>query len=212
MKHTKALWGILFVSMFAVSVSGTAFAEEMADGEAPADDGKGIYGGFQAGGSLWDEGDDSSFGWRANVWAHPFAYLGVEQLANFVSLEVAFVDLGKITPGSDSTLGNGGQADAGEVRTSVDGWEFSIVPTLPLPVGPGIALFGKAGIFLWDADIRSATDSGESDQDLVYGAGAMMDLPMNFGARVEWTRHRLNFDVGNEDVDLITGGFYYRFR
>ena len=114
MKHTKALWGILFVSMFAVSVSGTAFAEEMADGEAPADDGKGIYGGFQAGGSLWDEGDDSSFGWRANVWAHPFAYLGVEQLANFVSLEVAFVDLGKITPGSDSTLGNGGQADAGE--------------------------------------------------------------------------------------------------
>jgi len=119
-------------------------------------------------------------------------------------VELAYVDLGKA---SYSGFFGAAPVTGGTVKTS--GLNISAVGTLPL--GSGFALFGKAGLFTWEAKANdttgglpfSATDDGV---DLSLGIGASYDFTKNFAIRAEWERFKA---VG--DIDLLSVGVVYKF-
>jgi len=106
----------------------------------------------------------------------------------------------------------------------LSGLNFSAVGTYPL--NPSFALFGKLGVFAWNAKANdttggasfSATDNGA---DLSFGLGASYNITKNVGVRVEWERFKAG---GGEDattgfpnvtssanIDLLSLGVVYRF-
>ena len=133
-----------------------------------------------------------------------FKFFGGYQFNQNFGLELAWVDLGKA---SYSGTFSGLPVTGGSVKTS--GLNVSAVGTLPL--GAGFALFGKAGIFAWEATANDTTGglpfSGKDDgADFSFGVGASYDLTKNFAIRAEWERFKA---VG--DIDLLSVGLVYRF-
>ncbi|MDH5620433.1 MAG: porin family protein, partial [Gammaproteobacteria bacterium] len=71
------------------------------------------------------------------------------------------------------------------------------------------SLFGRAGVFFWDAEIivdGFSIDVPEDDNPY-YGAGARVDISPNFTLVGDWSRYELD-DV---DTDVISIGFQYYF-
>jgi len=133
-----------------------------------------------------------------------FKFFGGYQFNQNFGLELAWVDLGKAS--YSGTFG-GIPVSGGTVKTS--GLNISAVGTLPL--GSGFALFGKAGLFAWEAEANDVTGglpfSGTEDgTDLSYGVGASYDFTKNFAIRAEWERFKA---VG--DIDLLSIGVVYKF-
>jgi len=133
-----------------------------------------------------------------------FKFFGGYQFNQNFGLELAWVDLGKAS--YSGTFG-GIPVSGGTVKTS--GLNISAVGTLPL--GSGFALFGKAGLFAWEAEANDVTGglpfSGTEDgTDLSYGVGASYEFTKNFAIRAEWERFKA---VG--DIDLLSIGVVYKF-
>ena len=133
-----------------------------------------------------------------------FKFFGGYQFNQNFGLELAWVDLGKAS--YSGTFG-GIPVSGGTVKTS--GLNISAVGTLPL--GSGFALFGKAGLFAWEAEANDVTGglpfSGTEDgTDLSYGVGASYEFTKNFAIRAEWERFKA---VG--DIDLQSIGVVYKF-
>jgi OOP family OmpA-OmpF porin len=67
-----------------------------------------------------------------------------------------------------------------------------------LPVSQHLSLYGKAGIFQWDADFDfPAGVAGSADangKDYTYGLGVRYNLTRNAALRLEWQRYD---DVGD---------------
>jgi opacity protein-like surface antigen len=73
-------------------------------------------------------------------------------------------------------------------------------------------LFGKAGLVMWDTDVRVSSgpwsvSGSENGTDLAYGVGAAYKLGNKFALRVEWEI----FDLDSTDVNMISGGVDFRF-
>ena len=92
-------------------------------------------------------------------------------------------------------------------RVDADGWTLG--GTLGLPVAPRISLFGRAGVFFWDADVTVDGFSIDvaDDENPYFGGGAMVDMTSNLSLTGDWTRYRLD-DI---DADVYSIGFLYRF-
>ena len=136
----------------------------------------------------------------------------------YFGVEVSLVDLGKVKY-SGSYLG----ASVTGGRVEVVGLNGSAVGIVP--VNESFSLFGKLGIFAWEAkwnDVTAgvpqrATDNGA---DLSIGAGFTVNFTKNFGARLEWERFKAG---GGEDylgfqnltssakIDLVSLGFLFKF-
>jgi len=139
-----------------------------------------------------------------------FKLFGGYQFNEYFGLELAYVDLGKATY-SGSFFG----APVTGGKVEVWGLNLSAVGTLPL--NPTFSLFGKVGLFAWEAKAKDTTggvpfSDTVSGGDFSFGAGVNVRFTKNLSARVEWERFGLtgyDFDLGN--ADLLSLGIAYNF-
>jgi OOP family OmpA-OmpF porin len=112
---------------------------------------------------------------------------GGYQFNPYLGVELGLVDLGD-RPAFVSGLG----AATAKFRI----FETLLVATLP--VGDRFALYGKAGVFQWDADFEfNPPVAGSADangNDYTYGLGVRFNLTRNAALRLEWQRYE---DVGD---------------
>lgn len=108
----------------------------------------------------------------------------------------------------------GGEADRAGGNVKARGVNISLVGLLPF--NETFEAFGKVGgTYGWtktSASALSGADTGKEEGGGVsYGVGLNVFFTPNWGAVVEWERHRFHFASGKEDVDLATVGLKYRF-
>jgi opacity protein-like surface antigen len=78
------------------------------------------------------------------------------------------------------------------------GFDLSVVGTMEL--NKYFALFGRFGLYSWDADVRhttTGTSVSESGTDILYGGGLRFQLIENIGFRAEYSVY---------DVDVVEAG------
>jgi len=112
-----------------------------------------------------------------------------------LAAEIGWVDLGTL----DAT-GPGGTA-----RISVDGFQVAGLGIWPLTSDFGV--FGKVGLYFWDASASGPGALGGNGTDLMFGGGAMWSITPRFALRGEWER----FNTDNEDINLFSVGAQYSF-
>ena len=123
---------------------------------------------------------------------------------NFAA-ELEYVDLGEA-----SYSGTFGGAPVTGGKVGADGFNVSAVAIVP--VNERFSVFGKLGMFIWDAKFSDTTGgvpfSGSTDgSDISFGLGAGFDFTQRLSARVEWQR----FELDGSDVDLLSAGVAFRF-
>jgi hypothetical protein len=121
-----------------------------------------------------------------------------------VAFEMAWVDLGEVAY-SGEFLGT--PVMYGTLETS--GLNMSIVGTVP--VNPSFSLFGKIGLFTWDADMRDVTGGfgywqTTYDVDISYGFGASIHFDKNVAVQVEWEQFE-----AIDSISLLSVGLVYSF-
>lgn len=142
--------------------------------------------------------DDDDAAWKAFVGYRFNRYL---------ALEAAYIDLGK--PNGRS----GGSGSSGDYRLRLKGFAPYVIGTIPL--GP-VELFGKAGYYFYDVDLRvdiddplsPDVDSSKSDEDFIYGVGIGMTFFDHLNARLEY--ERIDSDV-IDDADALWLSASWRF-
>ena len=184
--------------------------------------------GFYIGGSIGQSDIDSDIAFPGLITSGTvdgkdtaFKIFGGYQFNQYFGLDLAWLD-----PGRPSYNGRFRSFTVNGGTVKIRGLNFSAVGTIPL--NPSFALFGKLGVFAWEAKSSdttggvpfSATDNGG---DLSVGLGASFNFTKNFGMRVEWER----FNAGGGDdysstgfpnvtssanIDLVSLGIVYRFR
>ena len=120
------------------------------------------------------------------------------QLGEHLSLDAGYHDFGELAV--RDIFGQGS-------RFALDGWTFG--GTLSLPVSANLTLFGRGGVFVWDAviDANGIRNSLNDDSDPYYGAGGKFALTRQFSIVGDWSR----FEFDDADADVFSVGFEYRF-
>lgn len=133
--------------------------------------------------------------------ATAYRFVGGFQLNDYLGLEAGYHNFGDFS----ETI------DLGPISTrtdvDVDGWTLG--GTLGLPLNEQLSLYGRAGVFFWDADVEVDGFSVDvpEDENPYYGGGAKVDVTPNLSLLGDWTRYELD----NIDSDVISIGFQYRF-
>ncbi|RDH88354.1 MAG: hypothetical protein DIZ77_16760 [endosymbiont of Seepiophila jonesi] len=151
--------------------------------------------------------DDTDIGWKL---------FGGYQWNPNLAVEAALVDLGQVTSRISGNFGDldAFVADVARVHPySARGISASIVGELP--VAQRFRLFGKVGLFFWDADIDARFEVGgqpisfDSKQgvDPVFGAGVKYHINKKTALMVEWER----YEIDRDSVQLFSAGVEYRF-
>lgn len=158
----------------------------LAIGAAVISSASAIETGWYVGGGLGNSDPDKG-GFDDNTG---FKLFGGRNFNERFAIEVAHVDLG--------------ETNRGPVEFEVDGFQFVAVGHLP--IGEKFSVFGKGGLYLWDADAEGARD--DDGTDLTFGLGLQYDTE-KWGIRVEWER----FD-GTEpgDFDLLSVNGILHFK
>lgn len=122
--------------------------------------------------------DDKGMTWKI---------FGGYQFNSYLGVELGLADMG------DRTAVVGG---VGVVNAQFRIFESLLVATLP--VSERFAFYGKAGVYLWDADFDSPAVSpvkaDANGNDLTYGLGVRFNLTRQAALRLEWQRYN---DVGD---------------
>ena len=157
----------------------------------------GLFVGASVGSSHLDE--DFS-GVNLDTDASAYRIAGGFRFGN-LGLEVGYQDFGDF----DETIVIGPVSS--RTGISADGWTLG--GSLGMPLSDQLSLFGRAGVFFWDADVTVDGFSVDvpDDENPYYGGGARFDVSRNFSLVGDWTRYEL--DTVNTDV--ISIGFEYRF-
>jgi len=130
-----------------------------------------------------------------------YKFLLGAQLGSSFGIEVGYQNLGNF----QDRIRLGGSTVITEL--TAEGWTLG--GTLDLPVSDAVSLFGRGGLFVWDADVdvngirRAVAD----DSNPYYGAGARVRFADNFSLVGDWTRYELE-DINS---DVISLGLEYRF-
>lgn len=130
-----------------------------------------------------------------------YRFLGGLQLGDALGIEAGYMNFGDFEERIDF---GGGTA---LTRLTADGWTLG--GTLSMPLSNAVSLFGRGGVFVWDAGvevdgIRAAVDD---DSNPYYGGGAKVSFTRNFSLVGDWTRYELD----EVDTDVYSLGFEYRF-
>jgi len=124
---------------------------------------------------------------------------GGYQFNRHFGAEIGYTDLGKASASSG----------AASATLEAKGLEFLAVGTIPL--NQQFSLYGKLGLFMWDADIRvsgpATVLTSDDGTDLTIGFGARYSFTKNLAAQLQWQR----YDLDNFDVDVISVGILFRF-
>jgi hypothetical protein len=145
--------------------------------------------------------DDNFAGFGIDTDTDAYRFFGGIQFGDTFGVEAGYLNFGDFTESVDL----GGLLS----RTDISGDGWTLGATLALPLSQNLSLFGKGGVFFWDADISvdgiSIDTSG--DDNPYYGGGLKLDLGDNFSLTGDWTVYE--FDV--LETDVISLGFNYRF-
>jgi uncharacterized repeat protein (TIGR01451 family) len=154
--------------------------------------------------------DDSDTFWKA--------YVGY-RANEFFALEAGYAELGEIearygalvSPDQIPAL----LSDTVEVLQYLgSGWNVSAVLSWSF-AEDAFAIFGRAGLLMWDADVDVKVESGatgtasadESGTDAMFGLGVEWRATPAFSLRAEWERYKLD-----DWVDVPSAGVVWRFR
>lgn len=127
------------------------------------------------------------------------------------ALEGGYVDFGKVTA-SGTVLGVPVSA-----RAEANAFELLAVGTLPLT--DRFSLYGKAGLFRWDAKAEGTVlgitvRERAKDIDLTFGAGLKYHFTRNVAGRLEFQRYNNVGDedrTGQVDINIWSIGLQVRF-
>lgn len=158
----------------------------------------GLYLGASVGASHLD--DDIS-GLNIESDSSAYRFVGGFQFGDIFGIEAGYHNFGEFA----ETVDLGGLSSRAEL--SADGWTLG--GTLGLPINEQFYLFGRAGVFFWDADVEvdGFSINVPEDENPYYGAGAGFDITPNLSLIGDWTRYELD----TIDSDVISIGFQYRF-
>jgi OOP family OmpA-OmpF porin len=120
-------------------------------------------------------------------------------------VEGAYVDLGEV-----SYSGSFGGAPVTGGKVEINGFNVSAVGAFP--VNEQFSVFGKIGLFIWDADASDTTGgvpfSASADgTDLSFGVGVNYSFTRNLGVRAEWEM----FKTDDGDATLLSAGVVWKF-
>ena len=120
-------------------------------------------------------------------------------------VEGAYVDLGEA---SYSGLFFGAPVTGGKVE--INGFNLSAVGAFP--VNEQFSVFGKIGLFIWEADASDTTGgvpfSASTDgTDVSFGVGVNYNFTRNLGVRAEWEM----FKTDDADATLLSVGVVWKF-
>lgn len=154
--------------------------------------------------------DDSDTFWKA--------YVGY-QVNSFIAVEVGYADLGEVETSYRAILPPSEIPDLLSDTLAVhpylgSGWTASGLLSGSF-AEDAFAVFARAGMFVWEADIEVKVVSGgtgkrkgdESGTDAMFGVGFDWRINPAWVVRVEWERYKLN-----DWVDVPSAGIVWRFR
>jgi len=120
-------------------------------------------------------------------------------------VEGAYVNLGEA-----SYSGNffGSPVTGGKVEVT----GFNVAALGSYPINEQFSVFGKIGLFLWDAEASDTTggvpfSAKEDGTDLSFGVGLGYNFTRNLGVRLEWEM----FEAADADATLLSIGIAWRF-
>lgn len=150
-------------------------------------------------GSSHLEEDFSGFSLDTDATAYRF-FAGF-QFGDILGIEAGYHSFGDFS----ETIDAGGLLISTDIRA--DGWTAG--GTLGLPLSDQVSLFGRAGIFVWDADVEidGLSVSVPGDENPYYGGGVRFDFTPNLSLIADWTRYELE----PIESDVVSIGFQYRF-
>lgn len=98
-----------------------------------------------------------------------------------------------------------------DASVEVDGIELAVVASAPL--SNAVSIFGRVGIFMWDADFKidsvSSGSVSESDDgsDLFFGAGVGFGIGESAALNLEYVA----YEADDSDVDYLGAGLTINF-
>ena len=134
-----------------------------------------------------------------------FKIFGGYMFNRHFGVEGAYVDLGEVS--YSGTFG-GAPVTGGTVEVS----GFNISALGSFPVTEQFSVFGKIGMFIWDAEANDTTGglpfSGSEDgTDVSFGVGVGYQFTRNLGVRAEWEMFKTN----DADATLMSVGVLWKF-
>lgn len=134
-----------------------------------------------------------------------FKFFGGYMFNRHFGLEAAYVDLGELSY-SGNFLGTpvtGGTVELSGVSVSALG---------AVPIGERFSIFGKIGLFMWDAEARDTTgglpfSASDEGTDLAFGVGLGYHFTPHLGVRAEWEM----LTTDDADSSLLSVGLLWRF-
>jgi Calx-beta domain/OmpA-like transmembrane domain/Beta-propeller repeat len=149
--------------------------------------------------------DDTDIGWKI---------VGGYRFNRWFGVEGAIVDLGTFDSSINATVPNPAQLlnDIADVHPySARGYSATVMGTLP--ISERLSVFGKAGLFIWQGEVKANAGSfgsvskDENGVDLTLGLGTSFKITDRIQIRTEWERYFLKRD----DIDLISIGMSFHF-
>jgi len=144
---------------------------------------------------------DEINGFDLDTNATAYRFIGGLQLGDYLGVEAGYHNFGEFSESIDI-----GPLPS-RARLSADGWTLG--GTLGLPIGEQFSIFGRAGMFFWDADVEldGLSIDVPEDENPYYGGGARFKVSPNLSLVGDWTRYELD----TVDSDVISLGFTYQF-
>ncbi len=130
---------------------------------------------------------------------------GGYQYSKYLALEATYVDLGEFDADRDALnqISNLSGFTVDSVSIEISGFEFSVLGFLP--VTDNVSIFGRVGIFSWEADMNvslAGLGSGTEDDDgndAVFGLGLNFNVSDGVNLKAEFDR----YDAFDGDVDYF---------
>lgn len=154
--------------------------------------------------SASDNCDDKDTAWKI--------YGGME-MNEYLSMEVGYVDMGKVHYDSYEGVLNG--------TRYVNGMIIDVLGTYQ--INPSFTLIAKGGLNILNAEVNGTiagtpnSNTGDTDVAWSFGLGAQYNLTPAVGFRLEWERFfevgspSYNGGTGEADIDLLSAGIVYKF-
>jgi len=145
--------------------------------------------------------DENFGGFNIDTDANAYRIVGGFQFGDYLGLEAGYHNFGDF----EETVDLGGLSSL--TKVTADGWTLG--GTLGLPLNEQFSLYGRAGVFFWDADVEldGFSINVPEDENPYYGAGARVDVTSQLSLIGDWTRYELD----TIESDVISVGFQYRF-
>ena len=134
-----------------------------------------------------------------------FKIFGGYMFNRHFGIEGAYVDLGEVSYSGDFF---GTPVTGGKVEFT----GFNVSALGSYPINEQFSVFGKIGLFLWDAEANDTTGGApfsakQDGTDLSFGVGVGYQFTRNLGARAEWEM----FKTDDADATLLSVGLLWRF-